>query len=294
MLANWFYPWYHEFMKRLFLFAAYNPVHDIITDQLMIYLNALADLGDIVFFMDNNAPKSELKKLSKITLHADARRHGEYDFGSYKYAYIWARDNLDLSEYDMIYMVNDSVYAPLGPMRPILESIESARADAVGMVYNPSRHHPHIQTWFVGMHRDIANSKWFDEFMRGIKKQPAKGYITHLYEQGLTRKLREHNAGIHCAMTVRGRGIYNDIRRLYRRGLPFMKKVAFGRNNGALGADVLYILNHIDSKLRAAILSDAADIYGTKYLDWFLTSNPLRIIWRRIKHVFKKVFIEGI
>ena len=39
---------------------------------------------------------SELEKLAPYCLYTSGIRHGEYDFGSYKRAYIWAKQNLNL------------------------------------------------------------------------------------------------------------------------------------------------------------------------------------------------------
>ena len=82
------------FMKRLFLFAGYDR-DGIVDDSLLWYLKSLSGLGDIVFVMDNDATDVEIEKVRQIpnVLYANAVRHGEYDFGSYKRAYIWARDN---------------------------------------------------------------------------------------------------------------------------------------------------------------------------------------------------------
>ncbi len=90
--------------KRLFLFAGYDK-NGKIDSALIYYVRALNNLGDVVVFMDSDWPNAELKKLDKITLYAHGVRHGEYDFGSYKRAYIWATENLNLADYDFVYMV---------------------------------------------------------------------------------------------------------------------------------------------------------------------------------------------
>ena len=73
-----------------------------------------------------------------------------------------------------------------------------------------------------------------------------------------------------------------------------MKKVAFTRNHGGLGRQVLYVLNHIDSELSDAILSSAKHQYGEQQVKWLLTANPIKIAYRNIKHALRKIFIEGI
>lgn len=121
--------------KRLFLFAGYDA-DNTIDDTLIYYLNQLSKLGDIVLVMDNSLNAQAVKKLSEIPhiLHFSGTHHGEYDFGSYKRGYIWARDNKKLDKYEWVYMVNDSVYGPFWDIKNILSDLESRNTDAIGMV----------------------------------------------------------------------------------------------------------------------------------------------------------------
>jgi lipopolysaccharide biosynthesis protein len=281
-------------MKRLFIFAAYDPAANIIDDSLIIYVRELSRYGDVVFFMDNDAPGTELDKLKPYTLYAGAARHRSYDFGSYKRGYIWARDNGILKNYDWVYMVNDSVYAPLHPILPLLTDLESRGRDATGMVYNPHKRRPHIQSWFIGMGRRVFLSEQFDSFITSVERQPDKGAVTYLYEQGFYRMLCQLGGSFACIFTLRGLAVYNKIKRLFMRGLPFMKKSAFIRRHGALGRQVSYVLDNIDPVLRAAIIENANREYGQDYVAWFLTGNIFKILWRNIRHSLYKLFVEGI
>lgn len=279
--------------KRLFLFAGYNA-NGIVDDALMYYVKSLSKFGDIVLVMDSDCPDSELKKVQKFTVHTSAARHGEYDFGSYKRAYIWAAENLTLSNYDYVYMVNDSVYGPLYDLTTYFSKMESCPCDAFGLVKNPHHDHPHIQSWFVGLRQSVFLTDWYDQFMRRITKQPYKGAITREYEQGLSKIILAHNLTWCCLYSVRNRGVYNKIKKLYRAKMPFMKKVAFNRTHGALGRQILYVLNHITPTARDAIITSARAQYDEKHIDWLLTNNPLKIMARRIHHTIYKLFIEGI
>ena len=77
--------------KRLFLFAGYDR-DGIIDDAMIMYVRALSKMGDVIVCMDSKCKNSETAKLKPFVLHAMALRHGEYDFGSYKRAYTFARD----------------------------------------------------------------------------------------------------------------------------------------------------------------------------------------------------------
>lgn len=257
-------------------------------------LKELNKSGDVILFMDNDISKPELEKVLPYVLHADAIRHKEYDFGSYKRAYEYAQKRNLLSKYDFIYLVNDSVYGPLLPIESLLERMEILGTDAFGLVCNPHKKHPHIQSWFIGLRPSIFNTEWFNHFIESIRPQSSKGAVTQLYEQGFSKLVTEHGGTWKCVYNVSGRGIYNKIKKLNRKGMPFIKKAAFNRHNGALGKQISYILNHAAPDAKAAILSGAKDTFGEEYINWLLTKNPIKIIFRNIKYFTKKIFTEGL
>ncbi len=279
--------------RRLFLFAAYDPTGGVVDDALIMYVRALSEIGDVVLHMDNDAPKSELKKLQPYTLHAGAAKHGEYDFGSYKRAYIWARDNGILENYDWVYIVNDSMYGPLKPLEPILQEIECKKTDVVGIMYNCRKKRPHIQSWFVGFSQKTIQSPILQSFILGVEKQPTKGAVCRKYETGLTVLLNENGFSWACKYNY-PRGIYGKIRWLFNLGLPFFKKASFTHKRGAMGRQTLYILNHISPDARRAILENAIRVHGEKHVRWVLTNNPFKILFRKLNHTRIKLFIEGI
>ena len=219
--------------KRLFIFAGYDR-DNIVDATLIYYLKSLSELGDIVFTMDNDLSESELDKITKIpnVLHASAMRHGEYDFGSYKRGYIWARDKKVLDKYDWVYLVNDSVLGPLFNLENTLKNLEASGADFFGMVECVDSKMPHhIQSWFVGLSRCIAMDSRFDEFITSIAPESVKSVIVYKYEMRLTKMLASCGYK-YCA-------IYQDSdATLYRQpwraidcGVPFIKKLSFGINN---------------------------------------------------------------
>lgn len=89
-------------MRRLFLFAGYDKTGKI-GSSLLWYLKSLANHGDVIFVADSDINQGELEKLESLTLHNEAAAHGEYDFGSYKRAFGWAKENADLNKYEYIY-----------------------------------------------------------------------------------------------------------------------------------------------------------------------------------------------
>lgn len=279
--------------KRLFLFAGYAP-NGVIDAALVYYVRALSALGDVILIMDSDCNPCELDKVRPYVKHAGATRHGEYDFGSYKRAYIWACENMNIADYDFVYMANDSVYGPLYPLRPIIQDLESQNLDAFGMVCNPKPSHPHIQSWFIGMRKSVFLSDWFDAFIRSVTKLESKGLITRMYEHRFSSLVTENGLTWHCPWTAKNRGVYNRIKYLYCREMPFIKKVAFTRHGGSLGRQIKYVLDHAPHHARNAILSAACETWGAEYISWLLTKNPITIMIRTVRHTIKKIFTEGI
>ena len=274
--------------KRLFLFAGYDA-DGIIDDSLVLYVRALSKLGDVILCMDSTCAANEIKKIKSYVLHSLARRHGEYDFGSYKRAYMWARDNLNLSSYDFVYMVNDSVYGPLFPLKPYLEKMESYNNDAFGLVKNTKAAHPHIQSWFIGMGKTVFMSKWFDEFITSVEKQKSKGAITKLYEHGFSKNVIDHGGIWACLYIAHNRDVYNKIKKYYRAKMPFMKKVAFTRHDGSLGPQISYVLKHLSPAVRNAIIKNAKRTYGTEFVNRTINQNRIVALIRGLKYAIQKI-----
>jgi len=275
--------------KRLFLVAGYDK-NGYVNAALVYMVRTYSKYGDCVVVMDNDSNESELKKLKPYCIYVDATRHGEYDFGSYKRAYQWAKKNLNLSDYDFVYMANDSVYGPLFDMREYFEKMESGNNDAFGMVKKTGGKSEHIQSWFIGMRPSVFLSDWFDRFILSVTKQADKNAVATIYENGFTEHIDAHNIKWDCLYHVHNRGVYNDVKKLYKQKMPFIKKLSFTRHNGALGNEIYYVLNQLPHDLHDDIYSSACDVYGKKYTDWLLTKSRTKTFFRYIKYLITRIF----
>lgn len=276
-------------MKRLFLLAGYDR-DGVIGPSLIYYVTELHRYGDVVAVMDSDCSGEELQKLASLVLTSWGHRHGEYDFGSYKRAFRWAREALDMLSYDFCYLVNDSVFGPLYELGPYLESMERNGTDAFSMVLNPDRRSPHLQSWFMGFRPAVFMSGWFCAFMDGITRQQTKEAVCTVYETGLSWQLRQNGHTVSAFCNVRGKRIYNSVKSLYKAGLPFIKKSSFTRHNGSLGIQVKYVLDHADSVLREAVLQDAARVWGDGYIRDFLAAGSLETAARYVTYLVRKAY----
>jgi len=159
---------------------------------------------------------------------------------------------LGLKNYDFVYLVNDSVYGPVSNVNLglILSKLEK-HGEFFGMVSNKDIGVPkHIQSWFVGFSKRIAQSEIFIRFMSKIKKQKNKNDIVIKYEIGLSKLITKHfHTGIHvlfeqdnCVCNT----MYNKPYIPVKYGMPFIKKssiqhmLSFGFLKKYVNNDKLY------------------------------------------------------
>lgn len=272
-------------MKRLFLFAFYDP-QGIVGEGALRYLEALGALGDVVLATDCDLQDGEADKLAPLVESFSASRHGEYDFGSYKRAFLQA----DMSPYDVVYLVNDSVVGPLYPLEPYLTRMETLGTEAFGLVLNPDRKNPHLQSWFVGLKPGVFRADWFRDFLLSVHQAASKEDVCMLYENGLVRQLEAHSVAYAGLYELKGKSVYNAVGRLHAAGFPFLKKSAFTRHGGSLGPAVAKVLSETEPAMSRAIVADLDRLYGEAYRRWFLSAGSLRACGRYLGYLFRKCF----
>lgn len=214
--------------NRLFLFACYDR-DSIIDDYVVHYVRALSELGDVIFFMDNDSPPQELQKIRSFTIHSQAKRHNAYDFGSYKRAYQWADNHGILRNYDFLYLCNDSCCGPFLPLKPVLENMESKGADWFGLASNTDSVSGmwHLQTWFVGMSPRIFLAEWYQLFIEHMSQENRKKFYVHKYEIFMSRMTQIFDASIYAHFDSVGHGIYRNPEKFLAKGMPFIKKTGY-------------------------------------------------------------------
>ena len=274
--------------RRLFLFAAFDR-DGVAGPSLILYLRALSSCGDVVLASDCSFGEEDRARLDDFCLHTDCAAHHEYDFGSYKRAWIWAAENLDLPEYDYVYLVNDSVFGPLMELGPYLELMEGLGRSAFALAVHPHGHAPHLQSWFIGLGREVYGSPWFDVFLRSVRVEESKEAVCERYENGLTGLLDARGVAYGALFRLSGKSVYNAPARLFRAGFPFVKKSSFTRHCGCLGAALKYVLDHVPQDCRRAVVEDASRLYGRQYVERLLVASPLVMAARYLKYLSGKL-----
>ena len=188
-------------MKRVAVFAHYDK-HNKIQDYVVFYIKKLKEIADkVIFVSDSNVSKEELSKISNYIDFSIIEHHGEYDFGSYKRGYLYAKDSGFLNDCEEFIICNDSCYGPIQPFDKVFDKMKNSNADFWGITENfeglEERNgeilycalSPHIQSYFIVFRKNVLNSEVFDTFFKTIEKQENKLNIILKYEIGLSKLL---------------------------------------------------------------------------------------------------------
>lgn len=176
--------------RRIAIFAHWDK-DNLIDDYVVYYLSELKKVADIIFASDCDLPQNELEKVTPLVLKSIARKHGEYDFGSYKRGFLDSEDILP--DYDELIFANDSCYGPFFPFNDIWKKMESVPCDYWGLFkhLDPKINIWHIQSYFVVFKKQVFTSSCFSGFMNGISKENSKDDVILKYEIGLSDTLEQ-------------------------------------------------------------------------------------------------------
>lgn len=184
--------------KRCVIFAHYSKFN-IIDNYVIEYLKGLKLIAnEIIFVSDANLAVEQINKITPFVSKVLAKRHGEYDFGSYKRGF----NEISASDYDEVIFCNDSSYAPLFPFEEMFLTMEKRELDFWGITqnnfgyikiknkYEYKNEIPHIQSFFFVITKKVAESLEFNQFIQTIEAEATKEEIIIKYEQGLSETLK--------------------------------------------------------------------------------------------------------
>ena len=223
-------------MKRLAIFAGYDK-DNIIDDYVVYYIKELKKIADIIYVSDCNMPDKELNKITSYCIHIINGRHEEYDFGSYKRGYLYAKENNILKNYDYLIFCNDSCYGPFFNFQEIIKNMESKNTDAWSIFncYKDKYNNDHLQSYFLSLKQTIFISEYFYNFISSVTKEKTKYDIILKYEIGLTNLLKKHNLKISSFLdsSIKDKEEDNNnvpffnVTKAIKYGFPFFKIIIF-------------------------------------------------------------------
>ena len=178
--------------RRLVIYAAYDA--DGFVDKADIYyIQALQEVADnIIYIADNELIAGEAEKISKEVNYIKAEKHGEYDFGSYKRGFMYAKEHGMLDDIDELILCNDSCYAPIYPFKSIFDKMQNEQIDFWGITENIEIAR-HIQSYFMVFRPQVFKTKAFENFLASVKPQKQVRDVIENYEIGLSQILIKAN-----------------------------------------------------------------------------------------------------
>jgi len=177
-------------MKKLAVFSSFS-VDGKISERLVYYLKELKKVCDgIIFIADNPLIPTEFDKIKDLVVHAEASRHGEYDFGSYKRGYLYALNNHLLDNVEELIFCNDSCYGPIYPFKTMFDTMNQKHVDFWGICANDDFRY-HLQSYFIVFNNCVFNSNVFYEFINSVKKEDDRRSVILNYETKLTKLLMQ-------------------------------------------------------------------------------------------------------
>lgn len=218
-------------MKRIAIFSHYDK-HNIIDEYVIHYLNELKKTFEhIIFVSDCNLNETEINKIKDVVSYIKAYNHGEYDWGSYKYGYIIAKENNLLTDADELLFCNDSVYGPITSMDVLYKEMTNDKCDFWGLYENKfgldGVIEPHLQSWFLLMKKNVFLSDEFDKFILNVKKEENKTDIIKKYEIGFTTEMKKHFSYKSAYISEETNAVTVAAPLLLEKGFPFIKVVVF-------------------------------------------------------------------
>ena len=268
-------------MKILTIFAGYDK-DNIIDNSVIYYLNELKKISDIIYISDCNILENELSKISQYCIHIINGRHGEYDFGSYKRGYFYAKEKNILKDYNYIIFANDSNFGPIYPLDNIFNNIEyknnvvygifkhteveNFKETYLGLKITPE----HLQSHFLIIPKDVFLSIWFENFLLNIKKLPKKQIVLN-YELGLSELIKKHNIILRGLYEGNDNFPHDKPFELIKKGYPFLKKITVHIPFN----DTVKMLSYIKDKYNIKLFTDFYQ--RESYRRYFVYDTPYNI-----------------
>lgn len=167
-------------MKRLAIFAFYNE-KGLINDYVVTYLKYLKEVSDNIILVADNEPNvKELSKIYLLVSHIESYHHGEYDFGSYKIGFKYAKEHYLLDDVDEIILCNDSCFC-VDSLKPAFDKMATNSCDFWSMTAS-NEYEPHLQSFFLVVKKKLFNSEVFSNYLDNVKHLDSFLEIVNTYE----------------------------------------------------------------------------------------------------------------
>ena len=196
-------------INRVCIFAGFTAKGNL-TENNLYYLSCLRQVVDyLVYVADSKANPDSIEKLKQCCDAIIIKRHGEYDFGSYKLGYNVLKEQGILDNSKQLLLCNDSIdfVGQTENLTDIINSSKNYEAYSLctstygfGKKIKPHKYewikNHHLQSYFLLLDSSVFKSSYFNRFINSVSKQQNKTEIIRLYEIGLSELLKQHNVNM--------------------------------------------------------------------------------------------------
>lgn len=245
-------------MKRVCIFAHFDK-DNLIDDYVVYYLKSLKQYcSSIIFVSDCGLIESEKEKISSFVDYIQSYHHGEYDWGSYKFGYLIAKEKGFLNNADELLMCNDSVFGPIVPLDKYFDKMTQRPCGFWGMYQNQfglerNVKAPHLQSWFLCLKKTVIKSAIFDEFMKRITHLESKEEIIKKYEIGFTKEMAKYFDYDFPYTSANSDMVTNLPLKILKAGFPFIKTSRVRKYNLNF-----FIKKYMNDELYSAVRKNSA------------------------------------
>jgi hypothetical protein len=171
--------------KRVAVFVHFDR-RSKVQQYVLYYLEQLVQAGFAVVFVTSSSmiePESLLNVLPRCAVLLKRRNFG-HDFGGYK-------DGLteigDVSVYDQLLLVNDSVYGPFFDLSTLLARCNNQAA--IWGITDSWDQRFHLQSYFLLINKPALQDRRFSIFWRHVRYLGSRRSIIRRYEIGFTQTM---------------------------------------------------------------------------------------------------------
>lgn len=208
---------------RVAVFASFDK-HGIIHDYVLSYIKKLKVFCDkIIFIADNEVNTKEQQKINKHVDFCLFKRHGEYDFGSYKIGFNYLKKQEYFTSINEIIFCNDSCFC-IGSFNQCFKTMDAWNGDFWGMTYN--NYGTHVQSFFWVLRKNVFTSSFFHNWINSITKKESFIDIVLSYEVPFTSLLEYHGYTISSFIPPADLPHQHPLITL-RKGDPLVKRKSF-------------------------------------------------------------------
>ena len=118
-----------------------------------------------------------------------ARRHGGYDFGSYRLGLAEAESRGWLTSASHVLLCNDSVIGPFFGLEPVVQKMIDSAAHVWGLTES-YLYSPHLQSYFLLIQSEVILNPAVREFFDSVVPQPSRHDVIQAYELGFSRLIK--------------------------------------------------------------------------------------------------------